>query len=51
MNAATLAFGLTSSALYLAWAAFSYFTEQRHMTGALVCYAIANLFLLWPLIK
>jgi len=48
---AALFFGLTSSTLYLFWAAAYFGTEDRHMTGALICYAMANVFLMWPLIK
>lgn len=47
----SLLFGAASFVLYLGWASFAYFTSQRHMTGALICYAAANVFLMWPLIR
>lgn len=47
----SLGFGLTSTLLYLFWAWFQAGTEQKHMAGALLFYAGANLFLLWPLIR
>ena len=46
----TVAFGITSTLLYIGWAVFSYFTPQKYMTGALLFYAGANVFLLWPTI-
>jgi hypothetical protein len=47
----SLAFGLTSTALYLFWARYQWETPDRHMTGALTFYALANVCLLWPLLR
>ena len=47
----TLFFALISTSLYLGWAGATYFTSERHMTGALLFYAGANVFLVWPILK
>ena len=47
----SLGFGLTSTLLYLFWAWFQSGTQEKHMSGALLFYAGANLFLLWPLLR
>lgn len=47
----SLIFGGLSSMLYLAWAACMWNTDQRHMTGALLFYAGANVFLMLPTIR
>jgi len=47
----SLGFGLTSTLLYLFWANFQRETDDSHMAGALLFYAGANLFILWPLVR
>jgi len=47
----TLFFALTGTLWYICWAVCSYFTNQQHMTGALLFYAGANVFLVWPILK
>ena len=47
----SLGFGLASTTLYLFWSNFQRHTEEPHMAGALLLYAGANLFILWPLIS
>lgn len=47
----SLVFGGLGSALYVGWAIFAYFTAQQNLTGALLCYGVANIFLMWPTIR
>jgi hypothetical protein len=47
----TLCFGIASTLLYLFWARFQLGTKEPHQAGALVLYAGANVFLLWPVIR
>lgn len=47
----TICFGCSSAVLCACWAAFSWQTTEKHMTVVLLCYAVANVSLLWPLIR
>ena len=47
---AALFFGLSGSALYVGWGV-SRIADEPHLTGALLCYALANLFLMWPVLR
>ena len=46
-----LLLGSISSLLYVGWAISYLWTDEKHMTGALLCYGTANVFLMWPLIR
>ena len=47
----SLVFGGLSTILYLVWAICMQFTNQPYMTWALLCYALANVGLMWPQIR
>ena len=47
-DTASVAFGLTSTFLYLGWAFFASQTQESHMGVALSFYAGANIALMWP---
>lgn len=48
---ATLAFGIASSTLYLFWAFYQWHTPERHMAVTLTFYAMANMPMLYPVMK